>query len=296
LQMSASGQAEFRAFSDDSSALSTMRGCCSVSNYPSFSGKLIGSQICHASFLLPVRRGNYYSAKKESMSGAPDYQFLEYSLAGKEIPAIGEWQAVAIDAPVKAESDGFVIAAIDCVRNLGSQGTILGQISCDAKSYADIAAASACRSNEPYTCFASRQSICMPVRQGESYIIKTETKDAKPEYQAFWASLSERISLFQAPAPRVRESVYKAHSDGLLTVMVKALGSDGLGHIDVKMAAELNNLDSTTVTKTAVHAPIIIYNSVTVPVHKGYYYKIVSNVEVGAVDISAWWHPISISA
>ena len=295
LKTAASGQAEFRVFSDDSSALSTMRGCCSVSNYPSFSGKLIGSQVCHASFLLPVRRGNYYAVKKESMSGSPDYQFQEYSLAGKEVPAIGEWQPIATDAPVKAESDGFVIATIDCVRNLGSQGAIFGQTSRDAKNFSDVAAASACRSNEPYTCFASRQSFCMPVRKGESYIVKTEIKDSKPEYQAFWAPLSERISLFQAPASRMRDSVYMAHSDGLLTVLAKALGSDGLGYIEVRMASELNNLDGTPVTQTSVHAPVIIYNSITVPVHKGYCYKIVSNVEVRAVDISAWWHPMSIS-
>ena len=295
LRTSASGQAEFRVFSDDSSALSTMRGCCSVSNYPSFSGKLIGSQVCHASFLLPVRRGNYYAVKKESMSGSPDYQFLEYSLAGKEIPAIGEWQPIVTDAPVKAESDGFVIATIDCVRNLGSHGAIFGQISGDAKNFSDVAAASACRSNEPYTCFASRQSFCMPVRKGESYIVKTEIKNSKPEYQAFWAPLSERIALFQAPVSRMREGVYKAHSDGLLTVLVKASGSDGLGHIEVRMASELNNLDSTPVAQTSVHAPVIIYNSITVPVHKGYYYKIVSSVEIGAIDISAYWHPMSIN-
>ena len=296
LRISSSGQADFRVFSDDSSALSTMRGCCSVSNYPSFSGKLIGNQVCYSSFLVPVRRGNYYAAKKESMSGSPDCQFMEYSLLSRETPAIGEWQVIDTDAPVKAASDGFVIAAIDCVRNLGSHGAIFGRISCDAKSYVDIAVASACRSNEPYTCFASRQSFCMPVRKGESYIIKTETKDARPEYQAFWAPLSERISLFQSPVSRMRDSVYKAHSDGLLTVMVKASGSDGLGYIDVRMTAELSNIDSATVVQTSVHAPVIIYNSITVPVHKGYYYKIVSNVEVGALDISAYWHPMSISS
>lgn len=295
LQMSASGQAEFRVFSGDSSALSTMRGCCSVSNYPSFSGKLIGNQVCYSSFLVPVRRGDYYAVKKESMSGSPDCQFLEYALLSRDTPAIGEWQVIDTDAPIKVASDGFVVAAIDCVRNLGSQGAIFGRISCDAKSYADIAAASACRSNEPYTCFASRQSFCMPVRKGESYIVKTEAKEGKPEYQALWAPLSERISLFQAPVSRMRDSVYKAHSDGLLTVMVKASGTDGLGHIDVRMAAEPNNLDSAPIARTAVHAPVIMYNSITVPVHKGYYYKIVSNVEVGAVDVSAWWHPMSIS-
>ena len=295
LKTSASGQAEFRVFSDDSSALSTMRGCCSVSNYPSFSGKLIGSQVCHASFLLPVRRGNYYSVKKESMSGSPDYQFLEYSLLSRDTPAIGEWQPIVTDAPVKATSDGFVIAIIDCVRNLGSQGAIFGQISCDAKNFSDVAAATACRSNEPYTCFASRQSFCMPVRKGESYIVKTEIKNAKPEYQTFWTPLSERIALFQSPVSRMRDSVYKAHSDGLLTVLAKASGSDGLGHIEVRMASELNNLDSTPVAQTSVHAPVIIYNSITIPVHKGYYYKIVPNVEVGAVDVLAYWHPMSIS-
>ncbi len=296
LQMSASGQADFRVFSGDSSALSAMKGCCSVSNYPSFSGKLIGNQVCYSSFLVPVRRGDYYAAKKESMSGAPDCQFLEYALLSRDTPAIGEWQVIDTDAPIKAASDGFVIAAIDCVRNLGSQGAIFGRISCDAKSYTDIAAASACRSNEPYTCFASRQSFCMPVRKGESYIVKTETKDAKPEYQAFWAPLSERISLFQAPVLRLRDSVYKALSDGLLTVMVKASDTDGLGYIEVKMAAELSNIDSTPVVRTSVHAPVIIYNNVTVPVHKGYYYKIVANVEVGALDISGYWHPMSVLA
>jgi hypothetical protein len=94
----------------------------------------------------------------------------------------------------------------------------------------------------------------------------------------------------------MRDSVYKAHSDGLLTVLTKASGSDGLGHIEVRMASEMNNLDGTPVAQTSVHAPVIIYNSITVPVHKGYYYKIVPNVEVGAVDISAYWHPMSISA
>ena len=295
LKTAASGQAEFRVFSDDSSALSTMRGCCSVSNYPSFSGKLIGSQVCHASFLLPVRRGNYYAVKKESMSGAPDYQFLEYSLLSRDTPAIGEWQPIVTDAPVKAESDGFIIATIDCVRNLGSQGAIFGQISFDAKNFWDVAAASACRSNEPYTCFASRQSFCMPVRKGESYIVKTEIKNSKPEYQAFWAPLEEQISLFQAPVLRLRDSVYKAHSDGLLTVLAKGSGSDGLGHIEVRMSSELSSLDSTPVAQTSVHAPVIIYNSIAVPVHKGYYYKIVPNVEVGAVDVSAYWHPMSIA-
>jgi hypothetical protein len=229
------------------------------------------------------------------MSGSPDYQFLEYSLLSRDTLAIGEWQPIVTDAPVKATSDGFVIATIDCVRNLGSQGAIFGQISCDAKNFSDVAAATACRSNEPYTCFASRQSFCMPVRKGESYIVKTEIKNAKPEYQAFWAPLSERIALFQAPVLRLRDSVYQAHSDGLLTVLAKASGSDGLGHIEVKMAAESNNIDSATVARTSVHAPVIIYNSITVPVHKGYYYKVVPNVEVGAVDVSVYWHPMSIA-
>lgn len=144
------------------------------------------------SFVMPVAKGTTYSLPFKITSKQP--MATAYFLPVEGEPLIEPMQARSNKTAYQAETDGFLLAWIDCSKTDGSRGTISVAVSGDAEDLGDAGAVRGITSAhyyQPHNRWVPHNAMMVPVQKGEFYKAVCEKTSEHPAFLLNWVPLKE---------------------------------------------------------------------------------------------------------
>lgn len=270
--------------------------------------------ITRANLLLPVSANYYYRSRKSPIVSEGDPR-----LTGGFTPmGIGGLPALAapenLGSPFSGSSndpyvykkecfsDGFIVVNLSANPNAKSDNgaNFTGSVQAPGSSNKTMVNATSVywhegkhRANIPW------QSICTPVRNGQTYygVFQQTQADLGASYSIFWVPLQAPFTFNGALESRVTDTIYQAETDGFLTVYLSKSGGDDRGETTVYWDEENDMSNQEVLAQTSIqehkdHETEIAYNSITVPIVKDRYYKVVTDTSKGTTKTVIHWIPV----
>lgn len=279
------------AYDDESTNPTTLRACASQHWYMHSD-----DWVPSACLTMPVPAATYNLTDATDTSGEPTttVNFIGLGDIGEE--GLGEWETIALNTPLTAASDGFVVAWVSYNNDNGARGYVQGWQTLSGKD-TRVAA-----SSQHYYTGSDIQvpcnSFCMPVCKGTSYHVDFTTTSNKPTAAAYFMPLSEAMVFFASSQSRTANRVYEAQTDGFLVACLAMVNNGDRGQVSLYAYPDSDELTSQgLLASTSIHqysgSDIYVpYNTATIPVSCNSYYTASFTATSGSPNISLLWFPL----
>jgi len=275
---------------DSKASPATCRAMASIHKYGNSD-----SHIDAASLTAPVKAGDYYSTVMTTTSKNPQVTVSFVPLASGGDGTFGDWTSINANAAYTAASSGLVVAFINCPKDDGSRGFIIGQQGSDATGLVDVMSSSAhfySKEDDWVPC----ESFCMPVPAGSTYKVSFLITSVSPVATAYWLPIKSPDVSLSKPESRTKGTVYQAETDGFLIGMLNASSDGARGHLEIHVDAFEDDLDAASTVRATTYVHYykkdnrwVPRNSVMVPITKGSFYKAVYTATSGKPAVTLNW-------
>ena len=268
--------------------------------------------IKQANLLLPVSTGYYYNSQKSPVvsEGSPNIEgaFMPFGIGG--LPSLGSVEMrLSSMSPESSysykrvcETDGFMVVNLNSSEASDSGASFTASVQAPGSSDKNILNATSVywhegkhRANVPW------QSICTPVRKNETYYgeFKQTQKNPNASFSMFWVPLNAPYAFTKAAEFRKTETIYQAETDGFLMVYLADATGDDRAETTVYWDEESGMPNAVALAQTSIqyhpdHETYIPYNSITIPIVRGRYYKVVTDTTKGKADTIIHWIPAAV--
>jgi hypothetical protein len=284
-----------QGFNDDTANPSVQRACASQHWYMQ-ADDWIGS----ASMMMPMPKGSYYTATTQTTSGEPQSSLNFVAFGNIDATCFGDWQNVAVNTPIQAPCDGFVVASIDWAGQDGARGTIIGS------QWASGATPNAVAGSSQHYYSGSdiivpTNSFCMPVTKGINYKVALNQTSGTPKGAAYFVPMQDGVAALGGFQQRQAGRTYQAQTDGFLLAFLNANNDGDRGQINlfsyanVAELTKLGMLGSTSMHFYTGSDTWVPCNSVTIPVSQGNFYTANYMATSGNPAVSLLWVPVARS-
>jgi hypothetical protein len=258
------------------------------------------ASIVHASLVMPVRANDYYNVQYNQTWGdvTPPVAFQPFPLE------LGARQALALNEPYTAETDGFVTGTIDYVID-GNRGFLLLQQATADGGSVSLAGASV-HQYVNFGVYVPTESFCIPLVKGTAYMVALTSTYGTVEGAATWIPMGS-TRVLGTPIARTTGQAYQADTDGMLVAML-SLTDDGhvggpgfeipaYGSLTLDMSQEADFTDSIQLSGAAVDLSdyhMEPCNSATAIIPQGNWYRATlgSCTTYGNFTATLFWYPI----
>lgn len=268
--------------------------------------------ITRANFLLPVSANYYCRSQKAAIDfeGKPNITggFIPMGIGG--LPSLGA--PVNISSPFSGnsndpytykserETDGFMVVNLSTPQSTDNGAKFVASIRTPGTDYdTTINGTSVYWHEGKHKALVPWQSICTPVRAGETYtgVFQQTQKNLSSWYSMYWVPMQKPFTFNAGFEQRVLDTIYQAETDGFLTVYLKQSSGDDRGEVTVYWDEQSDMSEEEVLAQTSIqyhpdHETYIRRNSITVPVVKGRYYKTVMKTSKGSPSAILHWRSV----
>jgi hypothetical protein len=246
-----------------------------------------------SSFFMPVRKQDFVEGNDKDTYNhtGKNFRFIPFGLSSNK-NYLGAWQKLDTNREFTAQTDGFVVCTIWA--DNASRGFAFLEDTTEAKK--PLLAASSAHHNVSSDVWYQCQSFCAPVRQGRKVKPKALPTYGTIHVDAYWIPLEQ--ARFGDPESRTANSRFTAETSGFLVGIVEAEEA-GRGELKLRVGSPSNGSlgDEHNLGMASVHFyegsdTWLKFNTTTVPVTKGSFYKADLNEAHGKVNCTLSWVPL----
>ncbi|MFO0555877.1 MAG: MAC/perforin domain-containing protein [Polyangiaceae bacterium] len=275
--------------SSTSNVPSTLVGACSIYAYDKKDMHVPASGVT-----FPVRAGYKWNATFTPGSGKPDTAVGFVSLNLPPGVSLGPSQTMQIGAvPITLASDGFLVGVVNCTGN-NSRANLA--VALREGIFAECSAHYDKDDDEWVSC----ASVCLPVQAGESASFYTSALSGTPTFSTFFVPIQGATGVVGAMMQTAYNQIIQAETDGFLVALLVETASGDKATVSVFVASDPSDLADTDGYRPRLATSIdydtgenrrIQYNTITVPIAKGEWYK-VDLQKTGKPQLQIRWIPI----
>jgi len=252
--------------------------------------------IYASSLSMPTPMGTHFTVEGEITFGRPSMTAKIIGIGNSDDNALTPYADVALNQKLTAPSDGFVVAWVTGSNAENVASTIVGKQWISGQA---VAVAGSSQHWWPaFDIHVPTNSFCMPVRKNTEYEVTLQTNGA-PVAKAAFVGVSDDFEL-QTSSARKHNRVYTAQTDGFLTAFIQTNGNGDRAMVNVyanpneSLLAKHSPFAETSVHDYDGSHIAVPYNTVTVPIAKGSYYKAEFVPTWGSPSITLNWTPFVI--